>query len=108
MEERETSTSGGKRSALCTFLLTVQKSWTSGFIAHCHGGTAHVMADRFPQRSLLPIPPLDKGSNKDSGNEIGNIATPLVWMLQCSPSQVAPSVSVRLPSVDNLPVPSPM
>ena len=27
------------------------------------------MADRFPQRSLFPVPPLDKG-NEDSGNEI--------------------------------------
>ena len=29
------------------------------------------MADRFPLRSLLPAPPLDKG-NEDSGNEIAS------------------------------------
>ena len=77
--ERATRTSGGKRSTMTGFLdfqfymycacvrihVSIngnQDSWTSGV-------TAQVRWITLSQRSLLPVPPLDKG-NEDTGNEI--------------------------------------
>ena len=83
--ERATRTSGGKLSAMtCAVKPEFQDFCIVQRNVHMRSrtGSPRILSWRIssPQRSLLPIQPLDKG-NKDSGNEIAYSHLAMSWLI---------------------------